>query len=261
MIAPGESLPLGAHWDGRGTNFSVFSEVASKVELCLFDANGGETRIRLPEVSAFCWHGYLPDVGPGQRYGYRVDGPWAPADGHRCNPHKLLLDPYARAITGDVQWGSAVLPYREGSPDQLSDEDSAAHVPRSVIIDPAFEWNGDAPLRRPLDETVIYEVHVKGFTARMSDVPPALRGTYAGMAHPAAIEYLQRLGVTAVELMPVHHFVHEGHLVERGLRNYWGYNSIGFLPRIATIRMAATRASRSTNSSRWSRRFTPPASK
>ena len=228
QIWPGDALPLGAHWDGQGTNFSVFSEVATKVELCLFDADGHERRVALPEVTAFCWHGYLPDVGPGQRYGFRVEGPWAPDRGQRCNPHKLLLDPYARAISGPVTWGTSVLPYRLDDPDAASDEDSASAVPRSVVIDGGFDWENDRPLRRPLHETVIYEVHVKGFTKRMPDVPDELRGTYAGMAHPAAIDYLRRLGVTAVELLPVHHFVHDGHLVDRGLRNYWGYNSIGF---------------------------------
>jgi isoamylase len=226
---PGEPLPLGAQWDGRGTNFSVFSEVATRVDLCLFDERGAEQRVRLRERTAFCWHGYLPGVGPGQRYGFRVEGPWAPADGHRCNPGKLLLDPYARAIAGEVQWGPAVLPYVLGNPDERSDEDSAPFVPRSIVVDSSFDWGADRLLRRPLHESVIYEVHVKGFTARMPDVPEPLRGTYAGLAHPAAIAYLKHLGVTAVELLPVHHFVHDGHLVDRGLRNYWGYNSIGYL--------------------------------
>jgi glycogen operon protein len=227
-VWPGEALPLGAQWDGHGTNFSVFSEVASKVELCLFDADGHERRVPLPEVTAFCWHAYLPDVGPGQRYGFRVDGPWAPGQGHRCNPHKLLLDPYARAISGPVTWGPSVLPYRSENPDDASEEDSAPAVPRSVVVDPSFDWGDDRLLQRPLHETIIYEVHVKGFTKRMPDVPEELRGTYAGMAHPAAVDYLKRLGITAVELLPVHHFVHDGHLLDRGLRNYWGYNSIGF---------------------------------
>jgi glycogen operon protein len=206
----------------------VFSEAAIGVDLCLFDDDGAERRVRLPEVTAFCWHGYVPGIGPGQRYGYRVHGPWEPAEGRRCNPNKLLLDPYARAITGDLKWGPAILPYRIDNPDDHSDEDSAAHVPRSVVVDTAFDWGADRPLRRPLPDSIVYETHVKGFTARMPEIPRELRGTYAGMAHPAAIEYLTRLGVTAVELMPVHQFVHDGHLIERGLRNYWGYNSIGF---------------------------------
>ena len=228
-VWPGEPLPLGAIWDGRGTNFSVFSEVATRVELCLFDEQGQEQRIRLREVTAFCWHAYLRGIGPGQRYGFRVEGPWTPAEGQRCNPHKLLLDPYARAVSGEVQWGPAVLPYVLDNPDEQSTEDSAPYVPRGIVVDPAFDWGNDRAPRTPLHESVIYEVHVKGFTARMHDVPAEQRGTYAGLAHPAAVDYLRRLGITAVELLPVHHFLHDGHLVDRGLRNYWGYNSIGFL--------------------------------
>ena len=228
-VWPGEPFPLGATWDGNGTNFSVFSEVATRVELCLFDDSGQQEIVRLPEVTAFCWHGYVPGIGPGQRYGFRVAGPWAPADGHRCNAAKLLLDPYARAVSGGIHWGPAVLPYTMGSEgNDKSDEDSAPFVPRSIVIDPNFDWGGDRLLRRPLHETVIYEVHVKGFTKRMTEVPEPIRGTYAGLAHPAAVKYLADLGITAVELLPVHQFVHDGHLIEKGLRNYWGYNSIGF---------------------------------
>ena len=230
IVRPGEPLPLGATWDGRGTNFSIFSEVAERIELCLFDEHGVETRIDLPERTALCSHGYIRGIGPGQRYGFRVHGPWDPARGLRCNPAKLLLDPYARAISGDVQLNPAVFPYPMGGDDlQRDDSDSAPYVPRSIVIDDMFDWEGDRLLRRPLHETVIYEVHVKGFTKRHPAVPEALRGTYAGLAHPAAIEHLTRLGVTAVELMPVHQFVHEAHLIAKGLRNYWGYHSIGFL--------------------------------
>jgi len=226
---PGEPFPLGAHWDGKGTSFSVFSEVADHVDLCLFDEGGKEHRVRLPDRTAFCWHGYVPGIGPGQRYGFRAHGPWSPADGQRCNPSKLLLDPYARAISGDIAWGPAVLPYAIGSDGEaISDEDSAPHVPRSVVIDPRFDWGDDRPLRRPLHETVIYEMHVKGFSKRFPDIPEAVRGTYAGLAHPASIAYLTKLGVTAVELLPVHQFVHDSFLIDRGLRNYWGYNSIAF---------------------------------
>jgi len=230
QIWPGEPFPLGATWDGEGTNFSVFSEVATAIDLCLFDENGREERVRLPEVTAFCWHGYLTGVGPGQRYGFRVEGPWAPAEGHRCNPAKLLLDPYARAVSGTIQWGPAALPYAPGSQDgdDKSDEDSAPFVPRSIVVDTAFDWRGDRVIRRPLHETVIYEIHVKGFTRRCPDIPEHLRGTYAGLANDASIRYLTELGVTAVELLPVHQFVHDGHLIDKGLRNYWGYNSIGF---------------------------------
>ena len=229
IVRPGEPLPLGATWDGSGTNVSLFSEVAERVELCLFDGEGGERRVDLPERTAFCWHGYLPDVGPGQRYGFRVHGPWDPANGIRCNPAKLLIDPYARAITGDVRWGPAVFPYPLGGDDLArEDSDSAPHVPKGVVVDGAFDWEGDALLRRPLHETVIYEVHVKGFTKRHPGVPEPLRGTYAGLAHPAAIEHLTSLGVTAVELLPIHQFVHETHQLDKGLRNYWGYHSIGY---------------------------------
>jgi glycogen operon protein len=229
QIRPGEPFPLGAQWDGQGTNFSVFSEVATRVELCLFDDTGHERRVRLPETTAFCWHGYFPGIGPGQRYGFRVHGPWLPEEGHRCNPAKLLLDPYARAIAGPVIHDPALLPYVSADePDAASDADSAPYVPRSVVVDPHFDWENDHPLRRPLHESVIYETHVKGFSARRGDIPPELRGTYAALAHPASIDYFQQLGITAVELLPVHQFVHDGHLAARNLRNYWGYNSIGY---------------------------------
>jgi isoamylase len=228
-VRPGEPLPLGAHWDGKGTNFSLFSEVAERVEVCLFDAEGAETRIRLPERTAFCWHGYLRDVAPGQRYGFRVHGPWNPAEGHRCNPAKLLIDPYARAIEGNITWNPAVFPYPLGGDDlEVERSDSGPFIPKSVVIDDRFDWEGDTLIRRPLHETVVYEVHVKGFTQRHPQVPEELRGTYAGLAHPAAIDHLTRLGITAVELLPIHEFVHEPHLLEKGLRNYWGYHSIGY---------------------------------
>ncbi|MGQ0732694.1 MAG: glycogen debranching protein GlgX [Acidobacteriota bacterium] len=232
-IWPGTWYPLGATYDGRGCNFSVFSEVATRVELCLFDDQGREQRVDLPECLTFCWHGYVPGLTPGQRYGFRVHGPWDPGRGHRCNPDKLLLDPYAKAIEGVVRWDPAVFPFEMGADgavleDRRSTLDSAAHVPRSVVVDPAFDWGEDRRPKRSLHQLEIYELHVKGFTARMPQVPPELRGTYAGLAHPASLEYLTRLGVSAVELMPVHQFVHDGHLVAKGLRNYWGYNSIGF---------------------------------
>ena len=231
-IWPGTWYPLGATFDGHGCNFSVFSEVAQRVELCLFDDDGTERRIALPEMRVFCWHGYVPGIRPGQRYGYRVHGPWDPSRGLRCNPHKLLLDPYAKAIDGGVQWNDAVFPFeRDGNgnqQEQLGTADSAPFVPKAVVVDDRFDWNGDTRPNRPLHQTEIYELHVKGFTALMSGVPPELRGTYAGLAHPASINYLTRLGVSAVELMPVHQFVHDGHLVGKGLRNYWGYNSIGY---------------------------------
>jgi isoamylase len=229
-VLPGQPYPLGATWDGDGTNFSVFSEVAERVELCLFDGQGRQSASHeLNEVTANCWHGYLPGVAPGQRYGYRVHGPWDPARGLRCNPAKLLLDPYAKAVEGQVRWDEAVFPYRFDDPeDSFNDADSAPFVPRSVVTDPGFDWGGDTHPCTPWHETVIYETHVRGFSVRHPDIPEELRGTYAGLAHPAALEYLTRLGVTALELMPVHQFIHYAHLEERGLRNYWGYSSIGY---------------------------------
>jgi len=228
-IRPGESFPLGATWDGRGTNFAVFSEIAEAVDLCLFDDTGRETRIRLPERTAFCWHGYLPGVRPGQRYGFRVHGPWNPSRGQRCNPAKLLVDPYAKSISGDVEWNDAVFPYPLGGDDlQRDDRDSAPYVPKAVVIDDSFDWRRDRAPGRKLHETVIYEVHVKGFSKLRQDIPEHLRGTYAGLAHPASVDYLTSLGVTAVELLPVHQFVHEKHLIDKGLRNYWGYHSYGY---------------------------------
>ncbi len=190
-IWPGKAYPLGATWDGVGTNFSVFSEVASRVELCLFDAAGNETRVDLPEVTAFIWHGYLPNVGPGQRYGFRVHGPWEPENGHRCNPQKLLLDPYGKAVDGQVQWNEAVFPYPFNQPEETrNDADSAPYMPKSVVITPFFDWQDDRRPRTPWHKTIIYEVHVKGFTMKHPGIPESLRGTYAGMAHPAAIKHL-----------------------------------------------------------------------
>ena len=229
---PGRTYPLGAAYDGAGTNFSVFSEAATAVWLCLFDDEGREERVRLTEVDGFIHHGYLPGVGPGQRYGFRVAGDYDPASGLRCNPNKLLLDPYAKAVAGEVDWGREVFSYPFGSPLERNDADSAARMPRSVVISPYFDWDGglgaDHRPNTPYHDTVIYEAHVKGLTARHPDIPPDLRGTYAGLAHPAIVEHLRSLGVTAVELMPVHQFVHDERLVSAGLRNYWGYNTIGF---------------------------------
>jgi glycogen operon protein len=225
----GNPYPLGATYDGAGVNFSVFSSVADRVELCLFDENGRETRHNLAEMTALCWHGYLPGLRPGQKYGYRIHGPWAPAAGVRCNASKLLLDPYAKCIDGQVEWNEAVFSHHfMGPQDFRNDIDSAPYVPRSVVIDPAFDWEGDQPLRTPWELTVIYEGHVKGLTIRHPDVPPDLRGTYLGIAHPSLINHFTTLGVTAIELMPVQQFVHDMHLIERGLNNYWGYSTIGF---------------------------------
>jgi isoamylase len=227
-IWPGSPYPLGATYDGGGTNFALFSEVAERVELCLFGDDGSETRIDLPEREALVWHGYLPRVVPGQRYGYRVHGPYEPHAGLRCNPHKLLLDPYAKAIDGRTQWNEALFSYRFGDPMSTNDADSAPYAMRSIVINPFFDWANDRPLRIPYHETVIYEAHVKGMTVRQPGIPEDVRGTYSGLAHPVMINHLHSLGVTAVELMPVHQFVHDSGLTERGLSNYWGYNTIGF---------------------------------
>jgi isoamylase len=226
----GNPYPLGATWDGGGVNFALFSENAQAVDLCLFDADGAETRVRLNEQTDQVWHGYLPDLRPGQRYGYRVHGPYEPGQGHRFNPHKLLIDPYAKRVDGSVNWSDRLFGYRVGGDDddQPDDRDSAADVPKCVVVDPTFMWTDDRPLKTPWEETIIYEVHVKGFTQQHPEVPAELRGTYAGLASPASVDYLTALGVTAVELLPVHHHVNDRHLVERGLTNYWGYNTIGF---------------------------------
>ena len=233
-VWPGGPFPLGATWDGEGTNFSLFSEHAEHVELCLFDGEGAEERVALPERSAFNWHGYLPGVGPGQRYGYRVHGHYKPEEGHRFNASKLLIDPYAKAVEGAVDWSAAhVFPYViDGSEDadlHADGQDDAAAIPKSVVVDPSFDWEDDEPPNTPWTQTVIYEVHVKGFTNRYPQLREDLRGTYAGLASDEAIEHLRTLGVTAVELLPVHHIADESFLAERELTNYWGYSSIGFL--------------------------------
>ncbi len=234
-IWPGTPYPLGATWDGWGTNFTLFSEVAERVELCLFDeADDGsgtliETRVELTEVDGFVWHGYLPGIAPGQRYGYRVDGPYDPPRGLRCDGSKLLLDPYGKAVEGDIRWDESLFDYQFANPKKRNTADSAAHMPKTVVINPFFDWGNDRAPQTPYHETIIYEAHVRGLTLCHPEVPAAQRGTYAGLAHPAVIAHLQRLGVTAVELMPVHQFVAEQFLVARGLTNYWGYNTIGFL--------------------------------
>ena len=228
-IWPGQPFPLGATYDGAGTNFSIFSELAHRVELCLFTDDGTETRFTLPEVTAFVHHGYLPGIQPGQRYGYRVHGPWDPVRGHRCNPDKLLVDPYAKAVEGLVSWSEAVFPYQPGEPDLRSESDNAHLVPKSVVVNPWFDWGDDRHPRTPWHQTVLYETHVKGVSATHPDVHHDLRGTYLGLGEPAVIEHLGRLGVTAVELMPVHQFITDHSLAERGLINYWGYQSLAYL--------------------------------
>ena len=232
-VWPGSPFPLGATWDGSGTNFSLFSEHAERVELCLFNGGDEERRVDLTERTAHTWHGYLPGIGPGQRYGFRVHGPYDPESGHRFNPAKLLLDPYAKSIDGPVRWDAAnVLPYVPTNEDdadlERDDEDDVDAVPKSVVIDPRFDWEGDRRPNTPLHESVIYETHVRGFTRLHPEVREELRGTYAGLASEPALAYLRDLGVTAVELLPVHHIVDESFLFERGLSNYWGYSTIGF---------------------------------
>ena len=228
-IWPGKPYPLGATFDGSGVNFALFSEVAERVELCLIDENNAETRLDLIEVDGFVWHAYLPRVQPGQRYGYRVYGPYDPANGHRCNPRKLLLDPYAKAIDGQIDGDESLFSYRFGDPKAFNDDDSLGHTMLSVVTNPFFDWGHDRPPRHEYHETVFYETHVKGLTMTHPGVPDAIRGTYAAMGHPAIIDHLTSLGVTAVELLPVHQFVNDSHLVDKGLSNYWGYNTIGFL--------------------------------
>ena len=228
-LQPGRRYPLGATFDGAGTNFSLFSELAEKVELCLFDDAGKETRVDLPEVTGFTWHGYAPGIAPGQRYGFRVHGPYNPAEGKRCNRYKLLLDPYARAIEGHPQWNEALYGYhfndQDGAPNGV---DSAPFMPRSVVVNPWFDWSDDRPPKWAWNDTIVYEAHVKGLTKRHPGIPENLRGTYAGLASPPVIQYFKSLGITAVELLPIHQFVHSQHLMDKGLRNYWGYDSIGF---------------------------------
>jgi isoamylase len=234
-IWPGTPYPLGATWDGWGTNFTLFSEVAESVELCLFDEASddksalAETRVELTEVDGFVWHGYLPGIQPGQRYGYRVHGPYDPPRGLRCDGSKLLLDPYGKAVEGDLRWDESLFDYQFANPRKRNTTDSAPHMPKNVVINPFFDWGNDRAPQIPYHETIIYEAHVRGLTLCHPEVPAAQRGSYAGVAHPAVIAHLQRIGVTAIELMPVHQFVAEKSLVGRGLTNYWGYNTIGFL--------------------------------
>jgi isoamylase len=232
-VWPGRADPLGATWDGHGTNFAVYSQSALRIDLCLFEqANGLEIdRITLPERTRNVWHGYLRGVGPGQLYGYRVHGPYAPREGQRFNPNKLVIDPYARAISGRVDWNAPVFAYRLGSRTEDMTRDvhnSARGIPKAVVVDNAFDWQADRPPHVPWSETIVYEAHVKGISMRHPDVPPEQRGTYLGLASPPIVEHLKSLGITAVELLPIHQFVEDKFLLDRGLNNYWGYNSIGF---------------------------------
>ncbi|OFK61680.1 glycogen debranching protein GlgX [Corynebacterium sp. HMSC078A10] len=231
QVWPGSPSPLGSTFDGAGTNFAIFSEIAEKVELCLIDHDGSEERIELTEVTAHVWHAYLPNVSPGQRYGYRIHGPYEPEHGLRCDPSKLLVDPYARAFDGDFDGDASLYSYdifAEEPGTGRNEDDSLGHTMLSVVINPFFEWHGDNRPHTPDNETIIYEAHVKGMTMTHPDVPEELRGTYAGMAHPAIINYFKDLGVTAVELLPVHQFLQDDRLRQLDLRNYWGYNTFGF---------------------------------
>ena len=227
-IWPGSPYPLGATFDGAGTNFALFSEMAQKVELCLVASDGTEQRIPLTEVDGFVWHCYIPRIGPGQRYGFRVHGPYDPSNGCRCNPSKILLDPYAKAIEGQIDGDESLFSYRFDDPSAYNDLDSLGHTMMSVVVNPYFDWGNDRPPRHEYHESVVYEAHVKGLTMTHPGVPEDIRGTYAAMGHPSVIQHLTDLGVTAVELMPVHQFVQDTTLVDKGLANYWGYNTIGF---------------------------------
>ncbi|MDU6480327.1 MAG: alpha-amylase family glycosyl hydrolase, partial [Corynebacterium kroppenstedtii] len=220
---------MGSTYDGSGTNFALFSEVADKVELCLIDSDGTETRIEMREVDAHIWHCYLPGIIPGQRYGYRVHGPWDPHQGLRCDPSKILLDPYAKAFDGKFDGDASLFSYDIDNPDERNTDDSLGHTMLSVVINPYFDWGSDRLPRHPMNKTVVYEAHVKGMTMTHPDVPENYRGTYAGLAHPSIVKYLKDLGVTAIELMPIHQFYQDDRLHELGLSNYWGYNTFGFL--------------------------------
>ena len=231
QIRPGSMYPLGASYDGAGVNFALFSQVAQKVELCLFDEEDNETRIEMTEQNSYVWHNYLPGIQPGQRYGYRVYGPYDPMQGLRCNPNKLLLDPYAKAIEGNIDGDESLYSYWFKSPDDVTSMntlDSAAHTMKAAVVNPYFDWGNDQHPNISYHDSVIYEAHVRGMTNLNMDVPPDIRGTYAGLAYPSVIEYLKKLGVTAIELMPIHQFVNDSFLQEKGLSNYWGYNTIGF---------------------------------
>jgi len=228
-VWPGHAYPLGATYDGTGTNFALFSEIADAVELCLIDDDGSETRVALIEVDGFVWHGYLPLVQPGQRYGYRVHGPYDPANGHRCDPSKLLLDPYGKSFDGDFDGDPSLFSYSFDDPDERNTDDSLGHTMTTVVINPFFDWGYDRAPNVPYHQTVIYEAHVKGMTMTHPGIPEGIRGTYGGLAHPVVIEHLKKLGITAIELMPVHQFMQDQTLLDKGLRNYWGYNSFGFL--------------------------------
>ena len=248
-LLPGTPYPLGATPTAKGTNFALFSENATAVSVCLFDEAGNQIDcVALRERTAHVWHGLIRNIKAGQRYGYRVDGPWEPENGLRFNKNKLLVDPYAKALTGDVDWKAPIFPYDVSTGDDLArdDRDSAAGVPKAIVVDPKFDWEGDCPPETPLADSIIYEVHVRGFSKLNPDVPEHLRGTYAGLACDASIDYLKKLGITAVELLPVHHFIDEGHLVDRGLRDYWGYNTLSYFAPMSRYSSAGDRGGQVT---------------
>ena len=260
-VWPGQPYPLGATFDGTGTNFALFSEGAEKVELCLFDELGTETRIDVAAQDSYVWHCYLPTVQPGQRYGYRVHGPWNPAEGQRFNSAKLLLDPYAKAVSGQIDWDQALFSYDFGDEDSFNDEDSAPHMMMGVVINPFFNWEGDRTPRTPYHKSVIYEAHVKGLTQQHPEVPEDQRGTYAGVAHPAVIAHLKKLGVTAIELMPVHSSCRTAPCSTRGCATTGATTPSGSSPRTTSTTPPTTSAARSRSSRPWCAPCTRPTSR
>ena len=235
-LLPGKPYPLGSTAHRKGTNFALFSEGATRVDVCFYDTDGNEIDcVTLMERTAFVWHGFINGIKPGQLYNYRVHGPWDPEHGMLFNAAKTLLDPYAKAISGEVDWKAPIFPYdlASGDPHKIDEQDSTRGVPKSVVIHDPFDWSDDYKPETPLPDSVIYETHVKGFSYRNPDIPENLRGTYAGLAHPSSIEYFKNLGITAVELLPIHHFIDEGHLVDKGLRDYWGYNTLSYFAPMA----------------------------
>ena len=233
IVLPGKPYPLGATWDGTGVNFALYSENATSVELCLYDNRSRveSERIKVGETTAFVWHCYIPALQPGQLYGYRVSGPYEPEKGLRFNPAKLLIDPYAQAVSGFIDWSQPIFPYRVDSPEkdlEIDPRDSGPGMPKSVVVNPYFDWEQDRQPRTPLVDSIIYEMHVRGFSKLNEDLPEQVRGTYAGLASPNSLRYLKKLGITAVELMPVHHFIADKNLVDKHLTNYWGYNTLSY---------------------------------
>ena len=253
-LLPGKPYPLGATPSSQGTNFALYSENATAVHVCFFDETGNQTDcVPLRERTAFVWHGLIRNIKPGQRYGFRVEGPWEPEKGLRFNSAKLLVDPYAKALSGEVDWKEPIFPYdvKSGDPRKKCDLDSCDGVPKGIVIDGHFDWGDDCAPQTPVADSIIYEMNVRGFSMLNPDIPEKLRGTYAALAHDSSIAYLKKLGVTAVELMPVHHFIDEGHLVDRGLRNYWGYNTLGYFAPMSRYSSSGTDRQQSPSSREW----------